>query len=108
MFIFKMMGSNLIASGKHKMFVGFFAFILILTVTLGATAIIAAGTLDTFVAYEYGSAACIYAAKQGMRAIVCIYLCWKGQFTKRFFCIWTNGGTKFAIRFATRRSYGLS
>ena len=64
MFIFKMMGSNLIASGKHEMFVGFFAFVLILTVTLGATAIIAAGTLDAFIAYDYGSSACIYASKQ--------------------------------------------
>ena len=64
MFIFKMMGSNLIANGKHKLFVRFFGFLSILTLSLGIAAVIAATNLGRFVAYEYGSAACIYAAKQ--------------------------------------------
>ena len=61
MFIFKMMGSNLIANGKHKLFVRFFGFLSILTLSLGIAAVIAATNLGRFVAYEYGSAACIYA-----------------------------------------------
>jgi hypothetical protein len=64
MFIFKMMGSTLIASGKHRMFLGLFSFICILTISLMIGAVLAAYTTDIYTAYNFGSSACIYATKQ--------------------------------------------
>ncbi len=64
MFIFKMMGSTLIASGQHSMFLGLMFFISILTISLMIGAVLAAYATDIYTAYDFGSSACIYATKQ--------------------------------------------
>jgi len=67
--ILKMMGAQLIANGRHREFIRFFIFFVVITLSLGSGAIVVAYWKQSPVAFEYGESACVYATSTGCSPI---------------------------------------
>merc|ERR1711871_1686436 len=65
MMLVKIFGSKIIAGGQYGMFIRLYSFATLIAVCLAITAIFVAAMKADFVAYDYGSSACVYASQSG-------------------------------------------
>ena len=65
MMVVKIFGSKIIAGGQYEMFIRLYSFATLIAACLAITAIFVAAMKADFVAYDYGSSACVYASQPG-------------------------------------------
>ena len=63
MMLVKIFGSKMIANGQYELFLRVFFFATLVASSLAISAILAAAVKADFVAYDYGSSACVYASQ---------------------------------------------
>jgi hypothetical protein len=63
MLFLKVTGSSLVASGKHKVFVGFFKAAMVLVASLSVAAVFSAILKRIPIAFDYGESACVFASQ---------------------------------------------